>query len=224
MKECVFDIETAGYEWDSIDEGIKDILIDKFDSIENAKMQLGLNPLISKIIVISMLDISSRKIYTFMEPVERNLFEGDSQKELDGDYEIIIRTGDERTILEYFCEEITKYKKYITFNGRHFDIPFIIYRSMYHRLKPTRKLMTNRYYADTHFDIYDMLTFYGAAYGHSLEMWCRTMGITNPKEQGISGANVGKYYREGRIKEIAQYCNRDVIATAQLYDRIKDYF
>lgn len=224
MKEFVFDIETAGYEWSSIDEGTRAALLKKYDTEEDARKQLGLNPLISKIIVISVLDIEKKLIMSFVESEESGLFAHAEEVEKQGEFEIVYRRGDERTILENFWKLIEKSRRYITFNGRHFDIPFIIYRSMIHNIKPTRKLMTNRYHSDTHFDIYDQLTFYSAAYGHSLEMWCNSMGITNPKEKGIDGSKVGQYYRDGKIMEIAQYCNRDVIATGELYERIKDYF
>ena len=33
------------------------------------------------------------------------------------------------------------------------------------------------------------------------------------KPQGMDGGEVEKYYRDGRIKEIAQYCESDVINT-----------
>lgn len=224
MKEFVFDIETAGYEWDKIDDGTKAALIKKHDTEDEARKQLGLNPLISKIIVISVLDMEKKLIMSLVESEESGLFSHADRNETYNDYEIVYRMGDERTILEYFWKLIEKCRKYITFNGRHFDIPFIIYRSMIHQIKPTRKLMANRYHGDTHFDIYDQLTFYSAAYGHSLEMWCNSMGITNPKEKGIDGSKVGQFYREGKIMDIAQYCNRDVIATGELYERIKDYF
>ncbi len=224
MKEFVFDIETAGFEWMDIDEGIRNALIKKHGTIEDAQGQLGLNPLISKIIVISMLDVQNKQILTFMESENEGLFNDNERRETEGAYEVIFRTGDERTLLEYFWKTISKCDRYITFNGRHFDIPFILHRSMMHRIKPTRKLMTNRYYADTHFDIYDQLTFYSAAYGHSLELWCRSMGISNPKEKGIDGSKVGEFYRNGKIMDIAKYCNRDVVSTCELYERIKDYF
>ena len=224
MKEFVFDIETAGYKWEDIDENVQKYLIKRQGSLEDAKGILGLNPLVSKIIVISIMDIEQKKIFTFMESENNDLFSAKDKKELEGKYEIIYKTGDERTIIEYFWHKIAECNKYITYNGRSFDIPFILHRSMFHRIKPTRKLMTNRYYADTHFDIYDMLTFYNATYGYSLEMWCRTMGISNPKEKGLDGSKVGEYYHNGKIEEIAAYCNRDVIATAELDNRVKMYY
>src|SRR5262249_21692879 len=39
------------------------------------------------------------------------------------------------------------------------------------------------------------------------------------KPQGMDGGEVEKYYRDGRIKEIAQYCESDVINTYRVWLR-----
>jgi predicted PolB exonuclease-like 3'-5' exonuclease len=44
------------------------------------------------------------------------------------------------------------------------------------------------------------------------------MGLAG-KLQGMDGGEVEKYYRDGRIKEIAQYCESDVINTYRVWLR-----
>jgi predicted PolB exonuclease-like 3'-5' exonuclease len=44
------------------------------------------------------------------------------------------------------------------------------------------------------------------------------MGLPG-KPDGIRGEDVEKYYREGRIQEIADYCESDVVNTYQLWLR-----
>jgi predicted PolB exonuclease-like 3'-5' exonuclease len=44
------------------------------------------------------------------------------------------------------------------------------------------------------------------------------MGLPG-KPDGINGAEVEKYYREGRIREIADYCESDVLNTYRLWLR-----
>jgi hypothetical protein len=39
------------------------------------------------------------------------------------------------------------------------------------------------------------------------------------KPQGMDGGEVEKYYRDGRIKEIAEYCESDVINTYRVWLR-----
>jgi len=44
------------------------------------------------------------------------------------------------------------------------------------------------------------------------------MGLPG-KPDGISGAEVEKYYRDGHIREIAEYCEGDVVNTYRLWLR-----
>lgn len=50
----------------------------------------------------------------------------------------------------------------------------------------------------------------------SLEKLCVAFGIETPKDK-MTGADVYKYWKAGRIKEIAEYCKGDVRATYALY-------
>jgi hypothetical protein len=125
--------------------------------------------------------------------------------------------GSERDIIQRFWETIKSYNQFITFNGRTFDCPFLMIRSAVHKLRPVRDLMPNRY-GETHIDLLDQLTFYGASRRKfSLDMWCRTFGIKSPKESGITGYDVKDLYRSGRGLDIAKYCAGDLRATAELF-------
>ena len=44
------------------------------------------------------------------------------------------------------------------------------------------------------------------------------MGIPG-KPDGIDGSEVGKYFLEGKIKEIADYCETDIVNTYRLWLR-----
>jgi uncharacterized protein YprB with RNaseH-like and TPR domain len=56
--------------------------------------------------------------------------------------------------------------RFITFNGRSFDAPFLIVRSAVHRIKPSVNLIPNRY-DKYHIDLFDQLSFYGVSRGGS---------------------------------------------------------
>ena len=47
---------------------------------------------------------------------------------------------------------------------------------------------------------------------------CRVMGLPG-KPNGMSGGDVEQYYREGRIREIAAYCETDVVNTYRVWLR-----
>ena len=129
------------------------------------------------------------------------------------------RAGDEEQILRQFWEDVRHYDQFITFNGRSFDCPFIMLRSAMLSIPPTRNLMPYRYDASIHCDLLDQLTFYGAVRRFNLDFYCKSFGIKSPKSEGVSGLDIGPMFREGKFKEIAQYCASDVIATAELFRR-----
>jgi 3'-5' exonuclease len=52
----------------------------------------------------------------------------------------------------------------------------------------------------------------------SLHELCKLMGLPG-KPNGVSGADVERYHREGRIREIAEYCESDVLNTYRVWLR-----
>lgn len=52
----------------------------------------------------------------------------------------------------------------------------------------------------------------------SLDEICRLMGMPG-KPEGFCGSDVESYFREGRIQEIAAYCEGDVVNTYRLWLR-----
>jgi predicted PolB exonuclease-like 3'-5' exonuclease len=52
----------------------------------------------------------------------------------------------------------------------------------------------------------------------TLHEMCKVMGLPG-KPDGMAGSEVEKYYREGRIREIADYCETDVVNTYRVWLR-----
>ena len=52
----------------------------------------------------------------------------------------------------------------------------------------------------------------------SVDFYCKAFGLQSPKSQGVTGMDVNRLLAEGRYREIAEYCLRDVQATLQLYN------
>ena len=69
----------------------------------------------------------------------------------------------------------------------------------------------------------EQLTFYGvsgrdgAARRFNLDFYCKAFGIESPKSHGVTGNDINRMVAERRFREIAEYCLRDVEATALLY-------
>ncbi len=57
----------------------------------------------------------------------------------------------------------------------------------------------------------------------SLHLWCHALGIESPKAQGVEGDDVKALFEGGRAEDVARYNARDLVATAELYQRYQDF-
>lgn len=212
MARVIFDIETLGRDFDSLDEETRHYLLKSAETEEEeqaVRESLSLYPQTAEIIAIGLYNPDTRKgVVHYQAP-------GNTPEPFEEDG-IQYAAGDEKGILQSFWEVIPFYQEFVTFNGRSFDCPFIMIRSAVHRMKPKRDLMPNRYNGP-HIDLLDQLSFFGATRRRfSLDMWCRTFGIQSPKDGGITGQDVRHFFAEKRYLEVARYCARDLKATAEL--------
>ncbi|MCR4404376.1 MAG: ribonuclease H-like domain-containing protein [Candidatus Acetothermia bacterium] len=222
MSKVVFDIETVGLTWESFDEVQQDYLMKLAEQEETEERRQrkreelfqGLNfaPLTAEIVAIGLLNVETNRGRVYYQSPER-----ESWASPDG--AVKFESADERGILERFWEAIRNYDRFITFNGRGFDCPFLMIRSAIHGLKPTRNLMPPRFDARVHCDLLDQLTFYRSVRSFNLDFYCKAFGIESPKGHGITGLDLNRLFAEGKYREIAQYCLGDVVATAELYRR-----
>jgi len=220
MTTVVFDIETASRPWLELDALQREKLVRWADGHEDflrRKEGGALSPYAGKVIVIAMLnpETGQGKVwYEASEPCEA--------RSDDGFFEYAGRG--EREMLREFWETVSKFDRTVSFNGRSFDAPFLSVRSAIHDLSPSKNLLGYRYSMETHVDIMEILTFQGTV---SRDQWpnlhgaCVAFGIPSPKSEEMHGYAVGDLYRQGRLREIADYCRRDVEATAALYRRLE---
>lgn len=131
-------------------------------------------------------------------------------------------SGTETDILTHFWRVIKRASRFVTFNGRQFDCPVLLLRSAMLGVLPTTQLLPYRYKADTHVDLLEQLTFYGATRKFSLDMLCRAFGIPSPKQE-ITGHDVLPLFLEGKSETIARYCAGDLWATRTLFLRWQTY-
>jgi DNA polymerase elongation subunit (family B) len=212
MSRIIFDIETVGKDFETLDSPTQEYLL-KYagseDEKEEIKERLSFYPLTGEIVTIGMLDPDTQKGKVFFQNV------GDPLLPFEEDH-VLYETGSEKEILDKFWTVIRGYNQFVTFNGRSFDCPFILIRSAVHKIKPRRDLMPNRY-GDAHIDLLDQLTFYGAVRKRfNLDMWCRVFGIKSPKGDGITGDEIKGLFKAGRHLDIARYCVGDLRATREL--------
>lgn len=223
MSRVIFDIETAGYDFDSLEPEVRDYLTKWADSEEDrqaVKESLSFYPNTAEVVAIGMLnpDTSRGAVYYSCgsgRPEEAASGGKEPIKEIEEEG-IRYTPCTEKEILQHFWDVIVKYDSFVTFNGRAFDCPFILIRTAVHRLKPSRELMPNRYGSE-HIDLMDRLMFFGATRKRfSMDMWCRTFGIKSPKSDGVTGYDVKDLFRAGEYEKIARYCAGDLFATKEL--------
>ncbi len=222
----VFDIETAGFEFETLSESQQEYLLryaeqekdleKRIEAEEEAKRYLSLYPLTAKVIAIALLNTDTEK--------EMVMYEGESDENtLIEEKNTKYKQMSEEEILKNFWLYAAKADKIISFNGRNFDIPFLMIRSAMNKIKPSKNFIKNRYDSSSHIDLLEQFTFYGITKKFNLDFYCHAFGIESPKSKGITGMEVKELYKAGKVKEIAVYCGEDVRATYELYKIWEEY-
>jgi predicted PolB exonuclease-like 3'-5' exonuclease len=209
----VFDIETAGKKFEDLEDWDKEYLLNTLqrneEDKEKAKQKTALYPLYGQVVSIGLYCPEKEK--------GNVLTLGKKEVKLD-DPKFTCKTFEsEKELLASFWDIFTKFTKFVTFNGINFDLPFLQFRSAINQVKVPIEIKP---YSDDHIDL--MKKFSSGA-NYKLEALCRTFGITNPKEKGVSGLHVSQLFEEGKIDDIANYVSRDVVSTSQLYLIWKKY-
>ena len=138
-------------------------------------------------------------------------------------------------MLEDFWDMAANIDLFIGHNIMEFDLKFIMQRSIILGVKPSwnkyeepgkkpwemgKFLSFARYRNCPIFDTMCEWNNWGRSTGGSnLEHIALAMGIPTPKE-GIDGSQVWNFFKAGKVKEIADYCKRDVETTRAVYKRM----
>jgi predicted PolB exonuclease-like 3'-5' exonuclease len=127
----------------------------------------------------------------------------------------------EKELIASFVDRIAELNpQLVTFNGSSFDLPVLRYRAMVHKV-PAIGLSARPYfnrYTDDAMDLCDVLSSFASQAKSTLHELCRVMGLPGKPDE-IHGSEVEKYFHDGRIKEIADYCESDVVNTYRIWLR-----
>jgi predicted PolB exonuclease-like 3'-5' exonuclease len=127
----------------------------------------------------------------------------------------------EKSLISSFVDRIAELApQLVTFNGASFDLPVLRYRAMVNGVTaPGLSLRPyfSRYTEDA-IDLCDMLSSFSPQAKVTLHELCRVMGLPG-KPEGMSGKEVEKYYHDGHIREVAEYCESDVVNTYRVWLR-----
>ena len=136
--------------------------------------------------------------------------------------------GDEKKILNDFSNLLTTH-----FNGpqhllcghnaKEFDIPFIARRMIINSISLPSKLnlFGKKPWEVPHLDTLELWKFGDYKHFTSLKLLTKVLGVPSPKDD-IDGSEVARvYYEEKDIDRIITYCEKDVIAVAQIFLRFR---
>lgn len=141
--------------------------------------------------------------------------------------------GDEEaTLLQRFFDGIERYSPtLVSWNGSGFDIPVLQHRALIHGLTAPRYWETgerdpsfrfnnylNRYH-QRHTDLMDLLAGHQVRAAAPLDEMALLCGL--PGKMGMSGGEVAEAVADGRIQEVRNYCETDVLNTYLLYLRFQ---
>lgn len=106
-------------------------------------------------------------------------------------------------------------------NGKEFDFPYIARRALINGLK-LPKLLDNagkKPWETRHLDTMELWKFGDFKHYTSLNLLTNVFNIPTPKDD-IDGSDVGRvYWKDHDLPRIVTYCQKDVLAVAQLFLR-----
>lgn len=136
--------------------------------------------------------------------------------------------GEEEKLLTDFGNLITSHfngpnQQLCGHNIKEFDFPFICRRMLINGVKIPTKInaMGKKPWEINHLDTLEMWKFGDYKHFTSLKLLTKVLGIPSPKDD-IDGSQVAQvYYKEKNIDRIINYCEKDVIAVAQVVLKLK---
>jgi DNA polymerase elongation subunit (family B) len=233
MPILVFDIETSALPREAFDDAQWEFLFRELERIPDPsarqareteiRQQFNLWPLTAQVVCVAMLNADSDRGQVLF-------LAADSETDNPPDAPVkFVPCAEESDLLAAFWNVARRYDPIVTFNGRGFDVPFLYLRSALLNVPISRKdWLGYRFATEPHCDLAEQLTFYGvsgrdgAARRFNLDFYCKAFGIDSPKAHGVTGRDVTQLVAEGRHREIAEYCLRDVRATTDLYRLWRD--
>lgn len=126
----------------------------------------------------------------------------------------------EKEMLQEFWNIAKNIDLFIGFNIIDFDMRFIFQRSIIWGIRPTKYLSFARYRSDPMYDLMYEWSKWNQQDKISLDTLAKALGLPSSKGGAIEGKDVAKAYEDGRIKEICEYCEKDVEVTRKIYKKM----
>lgn len=139
---------------------------------------------------------------------------------LDEEEAKVIYNEDEKEMLKEFWRIAEGIDLFVGHNAFDFDMPFIWQRSIILGVKPTKMFSFKRFSRSEIFDTMQEWNLWGRNHS-SGSLHKLALALKMPSSKGdIDGSQVYDYFKAGRIKEILDYCMRDVALTRKIFHKL----
>jgi predicted PolB exonuclease-like 3'-5' exonuclease len=105
---------------------------------------------------------------------------------------------------------------------KNFDVPFMGKRLVINEIKPSDLIfhLNRKPWESPYLDIAEIFSFSGWGQTHtSLDLMSAVLGHESPKDS-MDGSQVHKYFYSGRIEEIKDYCEKDVLTLIKCFQSL----
>ena len=133
---------------------------------------------------------------------------------------VLLYGHNEADILNEFWARMRTWNapQFITHNGLSFDLPFIWKRTVIHRITPSMEFRLARFRTDAVYDTMMVWANWDMRNAVGLGVLAQIFGFEG---KSGSGSQVFDMWRDGKLKDIAEYCFDDIYLTYGCYCRMK---
>jgi 3'-5' exonuclease len=130
----------------------------------------------------------------------------------------------EADLVRGFFAHLKKHvSRLVSFNGKNFDLPVLKYAAMkneveagwLYKMGDKWNNYNQKYSLDWHCDLADAFSDFGASARVKMNELCAAFNL--PGKIGVDGSQVMQMFDDGKLQEIRNYCETDVINTYLLY-------
>ncbi len=134
-----------------------------------------------------------------------------------------LSTPESDLIKRFFAHLKKNPSRLVSFNGKNFDLPVLKYAAMKNEVEAAWLFKSGdkwnnynqKFSLEWHCDLADAFSDFGASAKVKMNELCAAFNL--PGKIGVDGSQVMQMFDEGKLQEIRNYCESDVINTYLLY-------
>ena len=134
-------------------------------------------------------------------------------------------SGEEDEIIDSFYKKCKEFEYIVGYNILSYDLPLLEANSLrYDNISDIPDRFSTSGKKPWNMDrVVDLMDVFKGTYfvNPSLDEVCYHLGVDSSKEGGIDGSKVSDVYYKGGLPDIVKYCERDVVATVNVFQKLK---